>query len=297
VPPLDGKLIGRISIKPSLCDLSQIMPSQSLETSKSITSILGGMPYRMALAGGWIDQPFISRFNPTPPGAMVVVSLLPAFHFMDRSGMATSTRRVAQEIWDGILPDREPQELVRELYRRENGDHPHPSGSQDMAGIIYPGISRLDYDFNIEGGVFPACVTSCNDNATVAWLERVLNILPVCPRPEGYDPLITQNLLPEWIARLGQAGHDCYAAILRRDPLAFGAALNATMACWKVLLPGNFDHPSLTMDLLPLLRHYQDHFCGAAYSSCGGGYLYVVSESPVPGAFHPIIRSEPDPHA
>ena len=68
--------------------------------------------------------------------------------------------------------------------------------------------------------------------------------------------------------------------------------MTATMDCWKVLLPANFEHPSLTMDLLPLMNYYQQHYCGAAYSSCGGGYLYVVSEQPVPGAFHPVIRGE-----
>jgi hypothetical protein len=273
------------------------MPSQSPDTSTSITSIIGGLPYRMALAGGWIDQPLLSRLNPAAPGAMLVLSLQPVFHFMDRAGMATSTRKVAHKLWDGRLPQQAPQELVRELYYAENGDRPHPSGSQDMAGIIYPGISRLDYDFNVEGGLFPAHVESCNDPATVAWLERVLHILPVCPRPDGYDPLLVKNLLPEWIARLGRAGHDCYAAILRHDPLALGAALTATMECWKVLLPANFEHPSLTMDLLPLLHYYQENFYGAAYSSCGGGYLYVVSEQPIAGAFHPVIRAEPDSHA
>jgi hypothetical protein len=272
------------------------MSSESTETSKPISDIIGQIPYRMALAGGWIDQPFVSRLNPSPPGAMVVVSLQPALRFMDRSGMATSTRKVAMQIWGGRLPERAPQELVHELYWAENNGRPHPSGSQDMAGIVYPGISRLDYDFNIEAGIFPAGVESCNEPATIAWLEKVLHILPVCPRPEGYDPLIVQNLIPEWIARLGQAGHDCFAAILRRNPLGLGTAMNATMACWKVLLPGNFEHTSLTIDLLPLLQYYQERFCGAAYSSCGGGYLYVVSEEPVPGAFHPIIRAEQSPH-
>jgi len=273
------------------------MPPKTPKVSTRITEVIGAVPFRMALAGGWIDQPFVSRLNPSPPGAMVVVSLEPAFHFMDRAGIATSTRKVALEIWDGRLPDRPPEQLVRELYRAENRDRPNPSGSQDMAGIIYPGISRLDYDFNVEGGIFPSHVESCNDPATVAWLERILHILPVFPRPDGYDPLFVQNLIPEWIARLGQTGHDCFAAILRRDPAALGAAMGATMDCWKVLLPGNFEHPALTMDLLPLLTYYQERYRGAVYSSCGGGYLYVVSEEPVPGAFHPKIRAEQSPHA
>jgi hypothetical protein len=273
------------------------MSFQTPAAAPSITKIVGGMPYRMALAGGWIDQPFVSRLNPSPPGAMVVVSLQPAFHFMDRAGMATSTRKVAMKIWDDRLPDRPPSDLVHELYRAENSNRRQPSGSQDMAGIIYPGISRLDYDFNMEGGVFPARVESCNDPATLAWLESVMQILPVCARPQGYDPLIEQNLLPEWIARLGQAGHACYAAILRQDAAALGAAMNATMACWKVLLPANFVHPRLSTNLLPLLQYYQERYCGAAFSSCGGGYLFVASETPVPGAFHPVIRSEQSLHA
>ena len=36
----------------------------------NITGIIGSIPYRMAFAGGWIDQPFISQLNPTPPGSM-----------------------------------------------------------------------------------------------------------------------------------------------------------------------------------------------------------------------------------
>jgi hypothetical protein len=273
------------------------MPSQTLKTASPITDIIGSLPYRMTLAGGWIDQPFLSRLNPSPPGAVVVVSLEPVFHFMNRAGIATSTRRVARQAWGEHLPEGDRAGLVRQLYWLENRDRLNPSGSQDMAGIIYPGISRLDYDFEVEGGIFPAQVESCNEPATLAWLEQVLNILPVCPRPNGYDPLILQNLIPEWIARLGQAGQDCFSAILRHDSVALGAAMTATMNCWKVLLPANFEHPALTMDLLPLLKFYQQRYCGAAYSSCGGGYLYVVSEQPVPGTFHPVIRAEHSVHA
>jgi hypothetical protein len=52
------------------------MSSQPAEQLTTITRIIGSMPYRMALAGGWIDQPFVSRHNPSPPEAMVVVSIM-----------------------------------------------------------------------------------------------------------------------------------------------------------------------------------------------------------------------------
>jgi hypothetical protein len=121
-----------------------------------VTEVIGAIPNRLQLAGGWIDQPFVSRLNPRPPGSMVVVALEPTFRVMDRSGCASGTRAVATKLWKGRLPNRPPEELVRELYEAENKGKTKPSGSQDMIGLIYPGINRLDYDFAANGGVFPS---------------------------------------------------------------------------------------------------------------------------------------------
>jgi hypothetical protein len=257
-----------------------------------ITDVISKIPYRLALAGGWIDQPFVSRLNPSPPGAMVVVGVQPDFRFMDRCGLGTSTRQVAARLWDGELPRRDPAEMVRELYAAENEGRAEPSGSQDMAGLIYPGINRLDYDFNHTGGYFPAHVESNTDPQTVSWLESIIHILAVAPRPAGYSPFGGENLDPEWIRRLGQSGHDCYAAICARDIAALGASLNECMRCWETILPNTVHHPSLTLDLMELLSYYQSRYPGAMYSGCGGGYLYVVSEQPIPGAFHAHLRME-----
>lgn len=254
------------------------------------SNVMGNIPYRMAFAGGWIDQPFISRLNPTPPGSMVVVSLHPTTRFMELSGMGTSTRKVALKLWGGTLPDREPSELIRELYTAENDGKSEPSGSQDMAGIIYPGINRLDYDFTYEEGYFPAHVESCNDPEIAEWLEQVIYLVPVAQRPPRYSPLGEKNLDPDWISRLGQSGKDCYNAILDRDAQALGASMNSCMICWEKILPNTVRHPSIKVDLSGLLKHYQDRYTGAMYSGCGGGYLYVVSGQPVPGGFRVKVR-------
>ena len=255
-----------------------------------ITGVIGKIPYRLALAGGWIDQPFVSRLNPSPPGSMVVVALEPTFRFMDRCGMGTSTRNVAMRLWNSKLPDRDPAKLVRELYAAENKDKLEPSGSQDMAGIIYPGINRLDYDASFAGGYFPVHVESNNDPNLSAWLEEVLHILPVAQRPDGYGPLGIKNLDPDWIRRLGYSGRDCYQAILSKDLNGLGKAMNECMRCWEVILPHTVHHPTLKMDLMALLTYYQDRYAGAMYSGCGGGYLFVVSDEPVPGAIQVKIR-------
>lgn len=259
-------------------------------TASRLTDVIGEIPYRMALAGGWIDQPFVSQHHPAPPGSMVVVGLEPTSRFMDRAGLATGTRRVALGLWKQRLPDRDPAELVRELYAEENRDKTEPSGSQDMIGLVYPGVNRLDFDFAHEGGIFPVHIESNNDPKIARWLEQVIHLLPVGQRPAGYNPLGVKNLDREWIRRLGQSGMDCYAAILLRDAKTLGASMNECMKCWEAILPHTVRHPTVTVDLLALLAHYQSRYPGAMYSGCGGGYLFVVSEEPVAGALSVTVR-------
>jgi len=257
-----------------------------------IAQLIGGIPYRMALAGGWIDQPFVSKLNPAPPGSMVVVSLKPGFRFMDRCGMATSTREVARRLWNDTLPAGDPDRLIRELYEAENAGRCEPSGSQDMAGLICPGISRLDYDFAHEGGLFPAHIDSNTDPVTARWLEEKIHLLPVGPRPEGYSPLGEKRLDAEWIRRLGRSGKACFDAIIARDLQALGESLNECMRCWEALLPHTIHHPALSADLAAILQYYQSRYRGAMYSGCGGGYLCVVSDEPVAGSIRFSVRLE-----
>ena len=259
----------------------------------SLTRVIGRIPYRLALAGGWIDQPFVSRLNPQPPGSMVVVAVEPTFWFMERAGLATGTRAIAAKLWRDHLPTGDPAALVRELYAAENRGKAEPSGSQDMIGLVYPGINRLDYDFAVNGGVFPSHIESLNSPRLARWLERVIHVLPVAPRPDGYNPLGKQNLDPRWIARLGRSGQDCFDAIRQRDVTALGDSMNECMKCWETLLPHVVRHRTITTDLLGLLRAYQAQYPGAMYSGCGGGYLFVASEEPVPGAINITVRLAP----
>jgi hypothetical protein len=255
-----------------------------------VAKLVGNIPHRLQLAGGWIDQPFVSRHNPKPPGSMVVVQIEPDFRPMDRAGLASGTRTTAMKLWKGKLPRRPFAELVRELYEAENMGATEPSGSQDMIGLIYPGVNRLDYDCKIHGGIFPARIESCTRLKVARWLSDVLHLIPVEPRPDGYNPLGIKKLEPKWVARLGQSGRDCYDAIVKMNSRALGASLNLNMKCWEKLLPQTVRHPRLRVELMPLLAAYQRQYPGAMFSGCGGGYLIVVSEKPVPGAFKIKVR-------
>src|ERR1035437_1025468 len=168
------------------------------KASLPVAKLLGSIPNRLQLAGGWIDQPFVSQHNPKPFGSMVVVvQIEPNFRPMDRSGIASGTRAIAMKIWKGKLPNRSPAALARELYEVENKGKAEPSGSQDMIGLVYPGVNRLDYDFKIHGGVFPSHIESCNRAKVAHWLDKVLHLIPVEPRPDGYNPLGVKNLDPK----------------------------------------------------------------------------------------------------
>jgi hypothetical protein len=102
--------------------------------------------------------------------------------------------------------------------------------------------------------------------------------------------LIEKHLDPARIKRLGQSGKDCFDAIIARDAQALGASMKECMHCWEQILPGTVRHPTITIDLMAILAHYQKRYIGAMYSGSGGGYIYVVSDEPVPGGFQVKVR-------
>ncbi len=270
--------------------------SKIADKTTAITDVIGNLPYRMAFAGGWIDQPFVSQRNPSPPGSMVVVAIEPTGHFMNRCGMGTSTRRMAEELWQDSLPDADPAQLVKDLYEAENAGQAEPSGSQDMIGLIYPGVNRLDYDYTHEEGLYPVHIASNNDPAVARWLDSVIYMVPIAQRPAGYNPLGIKNLDPTWIQRLGQTGQDCYNAIVAQDMDGLGRSMNECMRCWEVILPQTVRHPTIQLDLMGILGHYQQRYAGAMYSGCGGGYIYVVADEPVPGGFQVNVHIDEKRH-
>ena len=66
--------------------------------------------------------------------------------------------------------------------------------------------------------------------------------------------------------------------------------MNECMKCWEAILPNTVQHAALTVDLKAILKHYQARYAGAMYSGCGGGYLFVISDEPVPGGIRVKVR-------
>lgn len=69
--------------------------------------------------------------------------------------------------------------------------------------------------------------------------------------------------------------------------------MNECMKWWEAIFPHTVHHKTLDdagIDLISILSYYQERYPGAMYSGCGGGYLFIVSEEFVPGAFKVNIR-------
>ena len=230
-------------------------------------------PYRICIAGGWMDQPWVSEVH---PGSVVVAQIWPTINFNDRSGMATSSRSVAIELWGDHLPDGDPLRNARLLFGAENFQNTYVSGSQDHIGLLKPGINRLFYT----GSYWPQKIETSVDPEIGEWLSEVIHLVPLRPRPEGYNPLITKNLAPDIVRQLGEAGDRCWESILKKDVQGLGRSMKETFLAWRKMLP--YTVPD---DVLQEMEtNYFPNFPGAITSGSGGGYVMVASEREVPGA-------------
>ena len=250
-------------------------PRSSSSTKKEMR-----FPYRLCIAGGWIDQPWVSEIH---PGSVVVAQLWPEIDFNDRSGMATSSRKVAIELWGGNIPDGDCVRNAQLLFGAENPPYSqYVSGSQDQIGLLVPGISRLWYD----GGYWPEKIDNTSDPGICEWLSDVIHLIPLGPRPAGYDPIAVKNLDKTYVKELGDAGTLCWDSILRKDLKGLGKSMTNTFLAWKKILPNTV--PDWLLE--EMTTKYFPFYPGAITSGSGGGYAVVVSEKNIEGEIRIKVR-------
>jgi cytidyltransferase-like protein len=251
-------------------------------TARSSTALrtVDQMPYRIDLAGGWLDQPFVSRHH---PGSVITLSIEPTVEFNDRSGMATSTRRAAQELWGARLPAGSPYRLARILFCCDNPPGTqHISGAQDAIGIVFPGLAKSSY----AGEYWPTGIEELRDGATVDFVESLLYLAPLGPRAAGYDPLSDTAIGPEGAARLAAATECCWAAIRAHDAGAFGRAVRASFEAQVAMFPHMMNEA-----VADLIAAHREAALGWKLSGAGGGgYLVLVASRPIQGTIRPRAR-------
>lgn len=238
------------------------------------------IPFRLDLAGGWLDQPFVSRYW---AGPVLTVSLEPNICFNERSGMASSSRKRAIELWETALPTGNLEKIAKTLFAYENPPGTERfSGSQDAIGIVFPGLNRLDYD----GEYWPAKITSVHDEEVLSWLERHIRLVSLGPRKHAFDVLKRKKITARGAATLSRAADHCWQALLKRDLSAFGRFCRESFEAQVRLFPDMVDS-----DIRSALKRHQDQAAGWKLSGAGGGgYLVLITDQDVPNAIKLSIR-------
>ena len=259
-------------------------PDAGLEarsTTSLRTTVKPQLPYRLDLAGTWIDQPYVSKYG---AGWAITISLEPTVEFMERAGMSTSTRNAMKKIWPYNLPTYDPEKLAKLVFCFENEPEKdgHISGAQDAIGICIPGVSRHYYDNHY----WPEKIETVYDEQVLSWLESHLCMIPMFPRPEGTSVVEGCKIDETGVKALTTAAEQCWEAILKCDLQAFADAFKASFEAQTTMFPA-----MLSNGVEEWIERYKDKALAWKLSGAGGGgYLALVCEVPPVEAIRVKIR-------
>ena len=238
------------------------------------------IPYRLDLAGGWLDQPFVSKHA---AGPVITISVEPTVEFNERSGMASSSRRRAIELWQADIPAGDREKLAKTLFYWENPPGTeYFSGSQDAIGIVFPGLNRLEYD----GNFWPKRITSIQDPEVLGWLEKHLQLIPMGPRRSDFRVLDGTRITALRARKLAAAAERCWEAIEARNASACGRHMQEAFEAQVAMFPNMMND-----EVGRAIRKYASRGLGFKVSGAGGGgYLVIVARVEIPGAMRIKIR-------
>ncbi len=252
-----------------------LAPRSSTEVAARVN-----IPYRIDLAGGWLDQPQISKLA---PGPVVTLSLEPTHSFSLRGGMATSTRARAMRLWGNEIPPGDIEEQARMLFCFENPPGtPEISGSQDSLGMVMPGLNRLHYN----GEYWPQRIDSVLDEEVLAWLDNHLQLVFLHPRPAGFSVLKETNVNAAQVRMLARYADRVWDSILAGDPERMGHYMTAAFRMQTSMFPA-MAGPEIEAEI----DKYLDRIWGVKISGAGGGgYLVLLTDQEIEGAIRLTTR-------
>jgi hypothetical protein len=238
------------------------------------------MPYRIDLAGGWLDQPYVGKYA---QGPVLTISIEPTIEFNERSGMASSTRRKAIELWHSDIPAGNKEQLAKILFSYENPPGTKViAGSQDAIGIVMPGLNKIDYN----GGYWPVKITTVDDEDVLSWVERHLFLITLGPRDNQYDVLKNTRITKTSVEALRHSAESCWRSILKKDLKEYGKYFKESFQAQIKMFPD-----MVSKQTVSIIEKYKHLAYGWKLSGAGGGgYLILVSEKPIHGAMKIKIR-------
>jgi cytidyltransferase-like protein len=239
------------------------------------------LPYRIDLAGTWIDQPYVSKFH---PGWAITASIEPTIEFNERSGMATSTRKKAIELWNDNIPIGNPEKLARILFRYDNDPGTKDvSGSQDSIGITIPGVNRFYYD---KEKYWPSRFETVSDLSVIKWLEDRLYMVTLWPRPDDFVVLEDSHVTFENVRKLNAGAEMAWEGLIKKDIALFTKGFTTSFNSQITMFP-----KMMNDKIAGVIDSYRNTALSWKLSGAGGGgYLILISEKEIPNAIRVRIR-------
>jgi hypothetical protein len=293
--------------------------------SKAVADFNTVIPWRFCFAGGWMD---LKWCNELYPGCAITINIKfnPAI-CRDFCGLATSSRKCWIKLWNGNVPNHlEAAVAAKYLYGAENFGHfgkyvgempewennSYSAGSQDHCGLMFPGMNKLCYT----GAHWPSSMVSLNDRsdpaqaAAIKYLEDHLYIvdIPFVSRPGNYNSQrvnkLTDDSIPReekvaYVKALSDASELAWQGIQSMNSDMIGEGLSNTMKAWEACLPYTVDpykgdDPAKSKELRDFWTQYdRPHTKGCLFSGAGGGFLMVISDTPIEGGVKIEINTDP----
>lgn len=284
--PIKKKLVENLGIKYLVLKRELAEEQFQIDTKRFVK-----IPYRIDLAGGWLDQPIVSKHY---PGTVITFPIFGLPHnrkkeplsfeqiieFNTRSGMATSTRKTAIDLWGyKINGNHHPHKLAKILFAHDNPpDKDEVSGAQDSIGIVIPGITRSHYN----GEYWPHSIETLDQEEIMNFLEDHISLIPLNPRREGYKVLDQTSISKEKAQALSKAAEKVWQALQELNLELLGQGVHESFDSQVAMFP-----QMVNDDIKKLIEETKEKHSGNILGyklsgAGGGGYLTCITREPLP---------------
>jgi galactokinase/mevalonate kinase-like predicted kinase len=227
--------------------------------------------------------------NALASGPVITISVEPTHDFNNRSGMSSSTRKAAIELWKTQIPDGNRELLAKTLFCFENPPGTKDvAGSQDAIGVVFPGLNCIEY--GEPGSYWPSRIETILNDDVLAFLESRLWLMPLGERDSGYSVLENTRIeTAAAAAALAAAAANLFLAATNKDAHGVGKAMTASFEAQVEMFP-NMTSNSIQNTIQQCYTESPSILGHKLSGAGGGGYLVLFSEHPIDNTLQIKIR-------
>ena len=124
------------------------------------------------------------------------------------------------------------------------------------------------------------------DEDILSFVEENLYLITLGPRFSGYDVLESTKIDTSGAQALADAAENVWKSLLNKDLKSFGRSFRQSFEAQIAMFPNMVDE-----DIMKTIEKYSNKALGWKLSGAGGGgYLILVSETPIDEAIKIKIR-------